>query len=111
MPRRREGPVKNKQTGYFFFDEFIGFKPDKKRARISLRTKDPNKAQWLWEQEYKKQWQSYYGAGAQEKPQKRRFQDVADEYVTYARDIKKIKEWRTVESRLRIISECWGISF
>jgi len=48
MPRRREGPVKNKQTGYFFFDEYVGFPPDKKRIRISLRTKDPAIAQWLW---------------------------------------------------------------
>ena len=43
MPRRREGPVKNKQTGYFFFDEYIGFPPEKKGSgshsgpRIRLR--------------------------------------------------------------------------
>ena len=60
MPRCREGPVKNKQTGYFFFDEYVGFPPDKKRIRISLRTKDPTKAQWLWEQEYKKQWSEFF---------------------------------------------------
>ena len=52
MPRRREGPTKNQQTGYYFFDEYVGFPPEKKRIRISLRTKDPEKAQWLWEREY-----------------------------------------------------------
>jgi len=31
MPKRREGPVKNKQTGYYFYDEHMGFPPDKKR--------------------------------------------------------------------------------
>jgi len=25
MPKRREGQVKNKQTGYYFFNEYLGF--------------------------------------------------------------------------------------
>jgi hypothetical protein len=56
MPRRREGPTRLKQTGYYFFDEYIGFPPDRKRVRVSLKTKDPSRAQFLWEQEYRKRW-------------------------------------------------------
>ena len=41
MPRRREGPTKSKASGVYFFDEYVGFPPDKKRIRVSLRTKDP----------------------------------------------------------------------
>jgi len=36
MPRRREGPVKNKQTGYYYLDIFVGFGPDKKRIRFRI---------------------------------------------------------------------------
>jgi len=108
MPRRRESPVKNRQTGYYFFDEYVGFPPDKKRVRISLRTKDPEKAQWLWEKEYRRQWRQFYGEEAPEKPVKAKFQDIAEEFVDYERDIKKVREWKTIESRLRTASECWG---
>ena len=34
MPKRRKGPVNNRQTGYHFFDEYTGFKPDKKKSRF-----------------------------------------------------------------------------
>jgi hypothetical protein len=34
------------------------------RVRKSLRTADPKKARWLWEQEYKKEWEKYYGIKA-----------------------------------------------
>ena len=108
MPRRREGPVKNKQTGYFFFDEYIGFPPDKKRIRISLRTKDPAKAQWLWEQEYKRQWSEYYGIESKKHTQPIKFYQARKEYVDYERDIKKIKEWKLYEARLQIIGDVWG---
>ena len=81
MPKRREGPTKNKQTGYYFFDNFIGFPPDKKRIRVSLRTKDPEKAQWLWEREYRRQWRKYYGEKSPEKPIKVRFKDIAEEFL------------------------------
>ena len=50
MPRRREGPTKLKQTGYYFFDEYIGFPPDIKKLRFSLKTKDPLKAKFISEQ-------------------------------------------------------------
>jgi len=108
MPRRREGPTKNKATEYFFFDEYIGFPPDKKRIRISLRTKDPAKAQWLWEQEYKKQWSEYYGIESKKHRQPIKFFQARKEYVDYEKDIKKIKEWKLYEARLRIVGEVWG---
>jgi integrase len=108
MPKRREGPIRNKQTGYYFFDEYVGFKPDKKRIRVSLRTKNPARAQWLWEQEYRKQWSKYYGIERPERPQDTRLSDIKREFIAYERDIKKVKEWKTIENRLRIVSECWG---
>jgi hypothetical protein len=37
MPPRREDPTKLKQTGYYFFDEYIGFPPDRKRIRRSFK--------------------------------------------------------------------------
>ena len=92
MPKRREGPVKNKQTDYYFFDEYVGFPPERKRVRISLRTKDPLKAHWLWEQEYKKQWSAYYGIEKPRQPAPLSFSDLAEEYVKYQRDIKKAKD-------------------
>ena len=52
MPERREGPTRNKQTGYYFFDEYVGIGQDKKRIRFSLKIRDPEKAQWRWEQHY-----------------------------------------------------------
>jgi hypothetical protein len=52
MLRRREAPVKNAQTGYYFFDSYVGIGPDRRRIRFSLHTQDLANAQWLWEQEY-----------------------------------------------------------
>ena len=108
MPRRHEGPTRSKATQYFYFDEFIGFYPNKKRVRISLRTQDPAKAQWLWEQEWKRQWGKFYGLKQAEKPTEISLVKAAEKFVAFERDTKKVKEWRTVESRLRIISECLG---
>ena len=50
--RRREGPVKNVQTGSYVFDNYVGIGSDRRRIRVSLHTQDLAKAQWLWEQEY-----------------------------------------------------------
>lgn len=108
MPRRREGPVRNRQTGYYFIDEYIGFGIDKHRIRYSLRTKDPEKAHFLWEREYRRLWRVYYGDKTPERPVERHLADVAREYTAYARDIKHVKGWRTIEGRLRIVSECFG---
>jgi len=41
MPRRREGPTRNKQTGYYFFDEYVGIEKDK---RVNLQTSQGNSA-------------------------------------------------------------------
>ena len=108
MPRRREGPTRNKSTHFFFFDEYIGFPPNKKRIRISLRTRDPLKAQWLWEQEYKRRWSEYYGIAPKEKPQLVSFPQICQEFIGYERDIKKIKSWDTYEKRLQIVQNVWG---
>lgn len=37
MPKRREGPVKNAQTGYYFFDSCVGNGPDRRRIRFFLK--------------------------------------------------------------------------
>lgn len=108
MPKRREGPVLSKQTGYYFFDQFIYFKEDRKRVRFSLHTKDPARAQFLWEQEYKRLWSDYYGLRSPERPKKAMFSDMIEEFVDYERDIRKVKEWKTIKNRLYIISNFWG---
>jgi len=61
MPKRREGPRRDKKTGFYYFDEYVGLGQDKQRIRFSLKTKDPDKARWRWEQEYRKHWSKYYG--------------------------------------------------
>jgi integrase len=111
MPKKRSGPTKSKQTRYYYFDEIVGFPPNKKRIRFSLGTKDPAKAQWLWEQEYKKRWSDYYGLQEPRRPARVRFVDICREFVNFERDIKHVKGWQTIENRLRIISECWGDVF
>ena len=60
-PKRREGPTRNQQTGYFYFDQFVGVGQDSRRVRVSLHTKNPARAQFLWDQEFKRQWSKYYG--------------------------------------------------
>jgi len=111
MPKHREGPTKSKQTKYYYFDQWIGFPPNKKRVRFSLGTKDLAKAQWLWEQEYKRLWSEYYGLQPHKKPIPMRFVDLCREFVAYERDIKKIKEWKTVKNRLQKVADLWGNVF
>jgi hypothetical protein len=41
MPRHREGPIKNQQTSYYYFDQYVGLGPDRQRMRISFRKKYP----------------------------------------------------------------------
>jgi len=108
MPRRREGPVRNRQTDYWFFDSYIGFAPNKKRVRFSLRTKDPLKAEWLWEQEYKRLWREYYGIESPKRPQKTLFRTMIEEFIKYEKDIKRVREWQTQENRLFKIFDLWG---
>jgi len=61
MAIKKEGPVCNSQTGYYYFSARIGFPPDRLRIRFSLRTKDRARAQFLWEKEWKMRWGEYYG--------------------------------------------------
>jgi len=107
MPKRHEGPSRNKQTQYYFFDQVVGFGKDRRRIRYSLKTKDPEKARWLWEQEYTRQWSKYYGVEPRARPGTISFREMAEEFVGYERDIKRIKEWRIQESRLAIIDDLW----
>lgn len=41
MPKHREGPVRHKQTGYYFFDEYVGIGGD---SRANLQTSLRNTA-------------------------------------------------------------------
>lgn len=41
MPRHREGPVKNAQTGYYFFDSYVDIGPERRRVRFSLNNTSP----------------------------------------------------------------------
>jgi len=83
VPRLREGPIKDKQTGFFYFDQYIGFGDERKRVRISLGTTDLAKAQWLWELEFKKQWPKYYGIESPEKSKKVSFKEATRDFVKY----------------------------
>lgn len=108
MPRRREGPTLNKQTGYFFANFYVGIGKDAFRYRKSLKTKDPVRAQWLWEQEYRKQWEKYYGIQAGPPTSLAKFADLIPDFVAYERDVKKAKTWKMFEQRLRHVSDAWG---
>jgi integrase len=107
MPRLRASPRQDKKTGVFYFDQIIGFGDGRQRIRSSLRTRDFARAQWLWEQEYKKRWAKYYGLET-EKPKPISFVMAGREFLAYQRDVKKIKEWKTVRDRLNIIDGVWG---
>jgi len=108
MPKRRDGPVRHKGNSYFYFDEIIGFENERRRVRFSLGTKDPEKARWLWEQEYRKQWSEYYGIQPKQKPKPVMFVDICKSFVNFERDIKHVKDWDTQRNRLRKIYELWG---
>jgi len=107
-PKRREGPALSKKSQTYFFDEIIGLGSDRHRIRISLRTQDPEKARWLWEREYRRQWKRYYGEAEPEKPRQILFDNISDEFIAFERDTRKVKSWKIIRDRLRIIGECWG---
>jgi integrase len=109
MPRHREGPTKNQQTGYYYFDQYVGLGPDRRRLRISLGTKDPARAQWLWEQEYKRRWSDHYGLKTHKTTAPIKFSDAIKEFIAYERDVKRVSEWKIFEKRLEIVSRIWGI--
>jgi len=108
MPKRREGPAKNKQTGYYFFDEYIGYAPNKQRVRFSLRTSNPVQARKLWQWEWEERWREHYGIESPKRPQRVYLSDTITEYVEYEKNIKRVKEWRTQENRLDRVSKFWG---
>ncbi|MCK4817372.1 tyrosine-type recombinase/integrase, partial [bacterium] len=107
MPKCCEGPTKNKQTDYYYFDQIVGIGKEKKRYRYSLKTKDPEKAHWLWEQEYRKRWSEYYGIQSPMRARHVRFSYMAEEFVDYEKNIKRIKEWKIQQDRLAIINNLW----
>lgn len=110
MPKRKEGPTYSKQTGFYYFDEHIGFGHDRHRVRFSLKTQDPEKARLLWEMEYRKSWRQYYGEEEPEKPRKTKFKDIISEFVDYERDIKKAKNGRRWTTGSGSSLNFWGIS-
>lgn len=111
MPRRREGPVKNKQTGYYFFDSYIGLGPDRRRVRFSLHTKDPGRAQFLFEQEWKRLWAEYYGLKPNKSAQHITLGQAIEKFVIFERDVRRAKEWKTIEARLEFVSSVWGSNY
>ena len=100
MPRRREGPRRDKITGFFYFDESIGFGDDKRRIRFSLRTQDLVKAQYVWEKEFKRQWDIYYGIKPARPARPILFSEAGREYIEYAQNVKRICEWEMCKQRL-----------
>lgn len=68
MPKKNEGPTKSKATGYYYIDTHIGFFPDIKRFRYSLKTKRRELAVQLWKKEHRKLWATYYRFTLSEKP-------------------------------------------
>jgi integrase len=108
MPRRREGPRRDPRSGVYFFDQYVGFKPQVRRVRLTLRTKDPVKAQWLWEQEFRRQWSLFYGIKTPSTAGPVSLVDASREFVAHRREIKRIKEWRVLRFRLNIVLDIWG---
>lgn len=109
MPRRSEGPVLNKQTGHWFVDTRVGFLPNRRRVRFSLRTRDRARAIILFEREYKRLWSEYYGTRPNRRPgELPDFEKAAEEYVRYEHDVRRVKGWGTIESRLARASEIFG---
>ena len=108
MPRRRERPIRNAQTGYYVFDSYVGLGPDRQRVRFSLHTKDPGRAQFLFEQEWKRVWAEYYGLKSPRTQSPVTLDEIIPEFVAYERDIKRAKTWKTFEGRLKVISDILG---
>lgn len=107
-PRRREGPTINRQTGFFYIDQRIGIGKETYRYRKSLKTRDPVRARWLWEQEYRRQWEKYYGiAGSAPPCPAPIFEDITREFIAYEKNVKRISEWKMYERRLNIIGSAW----
>ena len=105
MPRRSECPVLNKQTSYWFFDQRVGFPPNRRRVRFSLRTQDRSRAIVLFEREFKRRWSEYYGlrpTGQAQGPTT--FEAAAKDFLRYEREVRRVKCWGTIESRLAVLA-------
>jgi integrase len=94
-------------SGFYAFDSFVGFPPNHKRVRLSLRTRNPVKARWLWEQEYRRQWERYYGVPGPALVGTIDLSEIVSEFIAYARDTRHVKTWKILKSRLERISEIW----
>lgn len=109
MPRRSEGPVLNKQTSYYFLDQKIGFPPNRSRVRFSLRTRDRARALILFEREYKRLWSEYYGLRPSGRPEGPTiFEAAAKDFLRYEREVRRVKCWSTIESRLAVLAGILG---
>jgi integrase len=107
-PKRREGPVRNSQTQFFYFDQFIGIGRDSRRVRVSLHTKDPGRARFLWEQEHRRQWSKYYGLETPGRPEPVPIAIAIGEFIEYEKGVRKVQEWRIFDQRLKKASDFWG---
>jgi integrase len=107
-PRRSEGPVLNRQTGYYFFSARIGFPPNRRRVRFSLGTRDRARAQLLWQREWKRLWDEYYGLAKRPGPAIPSLAEAASRFVEYERDVRRVKGWGTVKNRLERVAELLG---
>ncbi len=91
MPRRREGPSLNKQTGYYFFDSYVGLGPDRKRVRFTLYTQDRGRAQFLFEFECKRVRAEYYGLEGPKEMAPVSLGEIVPELTPHGRDVKRVK--------------------
>jgi len=107
-PRRREGPVFNKSRQSFYIDAYVGFPPRQIRFRKSLRTADPKKAQWLYDQEYNRAWEKHYGIKSGLPITPPLFKELIPHYVVYCKDVAKASTWKTFEQRLAHVSAALG---
>lgn len=82
--------------------------PERRRIRFSLHTKDPGRAQFLFEQEWKRLWAEYYGLKSPRLQGQLRLADIIPEFITYERQVKKAKCWRIFDQRLWVINDILG---
>ncbi|MGB8958216.1 MAG: hypothetical protein WCC00_04300 [Candidatus Aminicenantales bacterium] len=97
------------QTGYYFLSLRVGFPPNRRRVRFSLRTQDRARALVLFEREYKRLWSEYYGLRPSGRPAGPvTFEAAGKDFLRYEREVRRVKCWSTIESRLAVIAEILG---
>lgn len=92
MPRHREGPVRNKQTGFYFFDSYFGLGPDRERVWSSHYAKCPSRAQFLFEHEWEPLWAKYYGPKPNKSAQNLTLGQGIEKFVIFEHDVWQAKE-------------------